>query len=116
MAQKETHYLLVLSNPTPGAETEYNRWYDEQHVPDVLKVAGMVSAQRYRLSDVQLGPTPAQRYLVIYTIETADLDAAYREVIERLADGRTAMSRSFDGGSAQMYTFTPLGPRIFADR
>src|SRR5690242_4404658 len=45
--------FVVMTNPTPGKETEYNRWYNEQHIPDVLNVPGFVCAQRFRLADTQ---------------------------------------------------------------
>ena len=43
------HVLLVFSNPTEGAEEDYNRWYDEVHLPEVVQTDGFVSAQRFKL-------------------------------------------------------------------
>src|SRR5258708_6202832 len=47
--------FLVFTNPVDGME-EYNRWYDEKHVSDLLKVPGIVRAYRLNAADVPSGP------------------------------------------------------------
>lgn len=65
--------LVVLSNPVDGREDEFNEWYDNQHIPDLLRVPGVVAAQRFRLSGEQLAKAPHPwRYLAVYEIEGAD--------------------------------------------
>jgi hypothetical protein len=91
------HYrLVVLSNPVAGREQEYNDWYDNQHVGDVLRNPGFVSAPRLKL----LRTTPANlslpRYAVIFQFDSADLEATIVEVRRRLAAGITRFSTSFD--------------------
>ena len=44
-ATSETYYFFVFSNPVAGHEDEYNRWYDQQHAPDVVAIPGFVSAK-----------------------------------------------------------------------
>ena len=51
-ADPDNHLFFVLTNPTAGMEAEYNRWYDDQHIPDVLAVPGFVGVQRFKLSAV----------------------------------------------------------------
>ena len=46
------HHLLAFPNPVAGREDEFNRWYDGQHLPDMLAVPGFVSGQRFALTDV----------------------------------------------------------------
>ena len=45
------YLLLALNGPTKGEgdEATYNRWYDEVHVPDLLDVAGIKSARRFKI-------------------------------------------------------------------
>ena len=67
--------MVVWSNPTEGAdEDEYNRWYDEVHARDVLKLEGFTSCRRFRLADTQFGPveTPG-RYVAVYEAEVDDV-------------------------------------------
>src|SRR4051812_44989223 len=70
----ETYQYLVFSNPAEGQDTEYNRWYDNQHAPDVVAVPGFVTAQRFVAADAQLRDSklPA-KYLVVYKVVTDDL-------------------------------------------
>lgn len=92
----QTYFALVFSSPKPGMEAEFNRWYNDEHAPDVVSIPGFVSAQRFIRSPLQLRPkaddSPA--YLVLYKIVTDDLDAVYAEVNRRAANGRTRMSQS----------------------
>lgn len=50
-------------------EAEYNRWYDEEHVPNLMQVPGYRSARRY----VAIEGEP--RYMAFYEIDSLD---AYR--------------------------------------
>jgi hypothetical protein len=38
--------FLVLTRPVSGTKDEFNRWYDEQHLRDVLAVPGFVGARK----------------------------------------------------------------------
>ena len=77
------HYkLVVLSEPTPGQEDEYNRWYNDVHLGEVVRVPGFVSAQRFSLHTPMGGEFP-HKYLSIYEIDCDDpqqvLDALVAE-------------------------------------
>src|SRR5579862_5955497 len=82
-AAAETYYFFVFSNPVAGHEDEYNKWYNEQHAPDVVAVPDFVTAQRfvkndlplYRMVDLQV-----PKYLVVYKIVTDDVEAVFKEV------------------------------------
>jgi hypothetical protein len=109
----QTYHYLVFSNPTEGQESEYDRWYDAQHVPDVLSVPGFVSAERFRLNDVQMYPgvkVAMPRYLVSYIIRTSDIDAVMKEVMRRLQAGETVISPSFDKKTSLAYVYRATTP------
>ncbi|MCS0495672.1 hypothetical protein NVS89_11230 [Ancylobacter sp. MQZ15Z-1] len=69
-------FLLVLMQPPPAFEEEFNAWYDTEHVPDRLAVDGFESGRRY----VCLDGHP--KYLAMYDMENeAVLETeAYRRV------------------------------------
>ena len=46
------HVLVVYTNPVEGEEDEYNKWYDETHLPDIVDVPGVVSGSRLKLNPV----------------------------------------------------------------
>src|SRR3546814_16369245 len=45
-AGKERLLYIVLTNATPGDDEQFNDWYTNTHIPDVLAVPGFVAAQR----------------------------------------------------------------------
>ena len=110
-----TYYLLVFSNPVPGMEDEYNRWYSEQHQKDVVSIPGFVTAQRFVAGDLQLreGTKPPRKYLVIYTIATDDLPSVFAEVDRRIAAGNTRMSPAYDRTHAMSVTYQAIRPVIY---
>jgi hypothetical protein len=55
--------LLVASmTPDSDAETEFNDWYDKEHLPRLLTVPGVISGRRYRATDTD----SERRYLSLY--------------------------------------------------
>jgi hypothetical protein len=63
-------------------ESEFNRIYDEDHIPTILKVPGVRSARRYRLERSTRSDMP--RYLAIYEIDGPSVldSAAWLEAID----------------------------------
>ena len=78
--------LLVFSQPVSAdREAEYNNWYDNVHLHDLVAVEGVVSASRYQVSDTQLVPEAAPDgppYLAIYEIEADDPAAVLAAIRE----------------------------------
>jgi hypothetical protein len=71
--------LLAFSNPVDGRDDEYNDWYTNQHLDEILAVEGFRTAQRFELVDAKMTndtPTPPYRYLVLYEIEEGSLERA----------------------------------------
>ena len=81
--------LLVHTNPVSDSrEAEFNDWYDNTHIPEVLGVRGFVAATRYRLADAQLAlGAHTHRYLAVYEIESDDLEATTAALMEAAAGG-----------------------------
>ncbi|MGN7712663.1 hypothetical protein [Agrobacterium radiobacter] len=87
---------IVLTNAVEGTDEDFNRWYDNVHVPDLLKIPGVVGAERFKLAphqsvmtdhgieivDSDKSPVP-HRYLALYQIETDDLQSVLNEVRTR---------------------------------
>lgn len=102
---------VVLSNPMPGREDEYNAWYTDQHLAEVIAVPGFVSAQRFRLRDTQAEGAPQQHYMAIYTMRTDDPEALLERLTALVESGEIAMTEAFsqDDLSTILYeTITPV--------
>jgi hypothetical protein len=54
-------------------EKEFCEWYDDLHVPDILGTPGIVQASRYENINPDGNKRP--KYMVIYEIETDDINA-----------------------------------------
>ena len=39
--------LIVTAEVDPAVETDWNRWYDEVHLPDALACPGVLQGRRY---------------------------------------------------------------------
>ena len=81
------HYLFHYANAVEGREGEFNEWYDNTHLGDVLAVPGMIAATRYELEPVERsGPPAPGQYLAVYEFEgdpaevTAALGAAAKQM------------------------------------
>lgn len=99
-----TAYIqTVLSRPIPGAEEEFNRWYDSTHMPEVLSLRCFVAGQRYAPAD------PSDPYLAIYDIEASDIDAIH-EVL-RIGSSAMTISDALDPDSVVVQVFQAHGPR-----
>jgi len=62
-AKKGRGLLMVYSDVAPENDAEYNRWYNEEHIPERLSIPGVLSAARYQA--VQGGP----KYLACYELD-----------------------------------------------
>src|SRR5947208_16890281 len=70
--------LHVTTEVDPEWDDDVNKWYDQEHVPELMGVPGFISARRYVVVDGSLTSIP-QTYLCIYEIanEQLVLDRAY---------------------------------------
>ncbi len=59
--------MLVRVDISPEVEAEWNKWYDEVHLPDILRVPGFISGRRYRT--VESSP----KYMALYELESVDV-------------------------------------------
>lgn len=98
--------LLVMSEPTEGAEAGYHAWYDGVHLPDVLAVPGFVAARRYVAVPSVKGELPERRYLAVYEIEADDLAAAQAAL--SAAAGGMEISPALDRASTVTFTYQLL--------
>ncbi|MBH30253.1 MAG: hypothetical protein CL520_08835 [Actinobacteria bacterium] len=65
------HVLLVFTSPVEGREDDYNAWYNDVHLGEVLTADGFVRAQRFKASEMMPSVTEHE-YVAIYEIEDLD--------------------------------------------
>jgi len=109
-----SYRFVVLSNPAAGAEEEYNRWYNEQHLGEVLAVPGIISAQRFKVHRPSLLPVqdPSHGYLAIYEIETDDIASVLADLRSRPGTDAMFISDAFDRSTASAVVYETITPKV----
>ena len=103
------HVFVVLTNASTGRDDEFNEWYNNQHIPDVLKIPGFVAAQRFSIAGAQMdGAASPWRYLALYELDTDDLAGALKELAARVGTPAMVMSDSLDMKGIGAYVFSPI--------
>jgi hypothetical protein len=93
-------YLLFAFSDCkdPAREGEFNEWYDNVHLPDMLEVPGMISATRWVSAELAEGQR--RKYLALYELETDNLVNFDNSVRERgmwtMREGRFSDLPEFD--------------------
>jgi len=106
------HTLVVLTNAVAGRDGEFNQWYDEVHLRDVLGVEGFSAAQRFKLAERQMSDDGrSYEYLALYEIEAEDIGKALDAL--RASSGSMEISDALAEG-AKALAFSAIGPRMTA--
>ena len=82
--------LVVQTDAMPGHEREFNAWYDENHVPEILATEGFLLGRRFRavpyLTDAG-AESGFTKYLAVYDIASTDLVRSYQALLDRFQSG-----------------------------
>jgi Domain of unknown function (DUF4286) len=70
-----TVLFVVKASITPEQEAAFNRWYNDEHCPQLLQFDGAISARRYKAI---LGEDDYQ-YMALYEFES---EVAFRRFLE----------------------------------
>lgn len=85
MPRKGKGLLMVYADVPAEVDEEFNRWYNEEHIPERLSIPGVLNAARYEA--VKGGP----KYLACY--ELSEAQAHYSDVWQGLLKNPTEWSR-----------------------
>ena len=61
--------LVNAMNVLPEHDAEFNEWYDNEHIPALAAVSGVLSARRFK------DPKGTHRYLALYHLKSPDVAA-----------------------------------------
>ncbi|HEY3695850.1 hypothetical protein [Phenylobacterium sp.] len=85
--------LVVMTNPVEGRADEYNDWYSNQHLSDVLRLPGVMAAQRFKIGEGFDGP---HKYMALYQMETSDPAGVLAELTKRANTPEMPISEAMD--------------------
>lgn len=106
--------LVVLTNPVAGREDEYNDWYTNRHLADVLKVPGFKAARRFKLA--QDDPAAKWKYLAIYEFETNDPAKALGELNSYAGTPDMVLSEAMDMNDFSMGAWVAITDKLVAKK
>ncbi len=88
--RKNSIMLVAASNPSPGKEAEYNKWYNN-HITMLFDFKELKRASRYRRYNLHTGDNKEKctKYLTIYEFET-------KKALETLPDSPAFAAASKD--------------------
>ncbi len=67
------HKMVVLAKAVPGQVDALAKWYDEQHMKDLLAVPGLVTAERHKIVPLKRPEgTPEWDFMLIYELDNQD--------------------------------------------
>ena len=92
-------YLLVVQmDIAPEIEREFNDWYDQEHVPLLMKVPGWKASRRFRLIR---GSAP--KYMTIYELEGPTVFDRSEHQITHTTEWYQRLRPRFENFSALLY-------------
>jgi len=105
------YVLVTMTSPKEGCDAEYNDWYSNRHMVDLLNQDGLVSAQRFRFVFVEGRQTPTPKYLALYEVETDDLQKTQANLAKALGTDEMPVSPALDRNSAVSWFFEAITER-----
>lgn len=90
--------FVVLSNSIEGQDEEFNDWYSNQHIRDVVETPGFVRAERSKICPTE-GDNRHYKYLAIYEMDSDSAEEAAATVaalFERGRGGQMIISSALD--------------------
>jgi hypothetical protein len=109
--------FLVMADPLPGREADFNDGYQNMHMGDLVQLPGWTGAQRFRLvPDVtprNTQPLYRRGNLIIWDQEGADLGKLQSDVRAAIGGGKSRRIPGFDysAGASVSTTYQVIGPR-----
>jgi hypothetical protein len=112
------YVYLVMSDPLPGREFDFNDGYQNMHMGDLVQLPGWTGAQRFRLvPDVvprNIQPLYRRGNLIIWDQEGTDLGKLRSDANAAIAGGKSRLIPGFDyapDGPVRA-TYQVIGPRM----
>lgn len=61
--------MLFAMNVLPEVEADFNAWFDDEHIPNLAAVPGVLAARRFKIT------SGTHQYLVLYHLKTPEVQA-----------------------------------------
>ena len=94
MAKNQPYLWLVGTRCAPELDAEFQKWYDQVHIPMLTKGGHIISVRRFKLSSVT--ESDQSPYLAVYEFKDA---ATFKSWLagDVLAEARKEMKQTWGG-------------------
>jgi hypothetical protein len=103
--------LVVMSDAVEGQEADYNEWYNNQHLADVVAVPGFTGASRFKLRSVPMGQCGNQ-YMAIYDVESDDPEKAFENLASLMGTPALPISPALNMANISVAIFEPCSEQV----
>jgi len=105
---KKKQLVLILTEPTTGNEDEYNDYYNNLHLDEVLETTDLQTAQRFKLVGQAGEPCPLP-YLAVYETEAEHAE----DVLANLNENRAQRQQSgaLNKRTGRVWVFEEISPK-----
>jgi hypothetical protein len=113
-APSSRHAYLALTNPKTGRDDEFNAWYDEHHLPEIVHhTPGFLVGQRFERAKAQRpGQDLPWRYIALYDVAADDIQASLDAIVPLIKERAFTSPRgALDPGHAS-WTYTAIRDRV----
>ncbi|MDO8530846.1 MAG: hypothetical protein Q7T26_01565 [Dehalococcoidia bacterium] len=110
--RRPTGMLVVVSNcADPAREAEFHRWYDTVHLPHVLGVSGVLSAQRYKCVHQRYGQSG---FMAVYDVAVDDFQRLDQDLHRLIQEEKARGQRPVPELNAVVLSgvYAPLGGKL----
>ena len=92
--------MIVGTQCPPEVEERFNTWYNEKHIPEVLKFKGIKRATRYKIAG---GDETCPKFLAVYEFESRQALEEYGTGPVRAAAGEDWLRISKETGAEMIW-------------
>ncbi|MQY31831.1 hypothetical protein [Nocardia aurantia] len=101
--------IVVFTKAVDGRREELASWYDNQHIPDHLRVPGFVSGARHTVHKLDGPPqSPEWDFMAVYELEAEDPMTVIEEARRRLGTDDMPLSPALDMSLTLSVVATPV--------
>lgn len=100
--------IIALTKAFPGREHEFNEWYENVHIPEVLSFPGMKQAQRYEKVKTLMGEE-SNECLAIFHIDIDDEEVLLAAMERAAIEGTATPTDSVDMETVRVSLFRGCG-------
>lgn len=102
--------MMVMTSAVDGREQEFNDWYQNLHLQQLVAMDGVTSAQRYKATKI-LTDSITQPYLAVYDLETDDVDQVLATMTAKAGTEEMILNDAMDPKTC-VIIYEEIGPRV----